>query len=564
MVALGLTAHGGCGWPWGGVRCGGVPSRGVSMDPQAPTARTASRGGRGGIARNAVIVSVATGVSRVAGLVREVVAASYFGTSGSMSAFTLAFQVPNLLRSLVADAALQSAFVPVFSELVEQGRRREAYGLAAALFGLILAVLGGITVAFVVVAPLVMPLLTGSEFTPGLDDLAAGLSRVLFPTVVLFGLNGLLVGVLNASGHFAVPALAQVVWNVVIIGVLVSLRPVLDGADEVYAYAIAVLAGTVVQFAMALPVLRRVGVPVGISLSWRDPRVGRVLRLMLPVAIGLGMFNFYLLINSVLGSLISEEAPAAIDRAFRIYILPYGVFSLALVTVLFPALSRLAARGDVAGVRETTVDGARSITLVLMASTAALFVLAEPITRLVYERGDFDARSTEQVSEALRWLALALPFAGINSLLTRTFFSLQRPWLPTRLAGLSLAVNVAVSAALYEPLGIAGVVAGTVVANVVTTVGQLRYLARELGGLGLGAAVRDLVVMSVAAVVLAGVAYGVWHTLDEAVGRALLGQLLSVGSGLAAGGAAYAALVVGLDVPEARQLMARLTRRRRS
>ena len=160
---------------------------------------------------NTAIFSVATGLSRIAGLVREVVAARYFGTTGPMSAFTLAFQVPNLVRALFADAALSAAFVPVFTELLEHKRRQEALQLASALFGLILAVLGAITVLFIALAGVIMPLFTGPEFTAALDDLTVGLSRVLFPIVILLGLNGLLVGVLNANDHFAIPAISPLV-----------------------------------------------------------------------------------------------------------------------------------------------------------------------------------------------------------------------------------------------------------------------------------------------------------------------------------------------------------------
>ena len=169
-------------------------------EPATPPARR--------IAFNTVIFSIATGLSRVAGLVREVVASSYFGTSGPFSAFTIAFQVPNLLRALVADSALSAAFVPVFTELLEQKKRKEAFQLAGALFGLILVVLGALTLLFIVIAPWVIPPITGDKFSAELDQLTVGLSRVMFPIVVLLGLNGLVVGILNAYDHFAIPAIA--------------------------------------------------------------------------------------------------------------------------------------------------------------------------------------------------------------------------------------------------------------------------------------------------------------------------------------------------------------------
>ena len=289
-------------------------------------------------ARNTAIFSVLTGLSRVAGLAREIVARSYFGTSGAMSAFTLAFQVPNLVRALVADAALSSAFVPVFSELLENKRRREALHLASALAGLLLVALTALTLVFILVAPALMPLFTGSESTQALDDLAVGLSQVLFPIVILLGLNGLVVGILNAHEHFTIPALAPLVWNLVIIGALVGLTPLFEGDDQLYAYAIGVRAGTVVQLVMCLPQLRSIGYPLRISFDFRrDPRVRQVLLLMLPVSLGLGLINVSLLVNSTIGFLVSEEAPTAIDAAFRIYMLPQGLFSVAIATVLFPA-----------------------------------------------------------------------------------------------------------------------------------------------------------------------------------------------------------------------------------
>src|SRR4051812_12395551 len=373
---------------------------------------------------NTAIFSVATGLSRIAGLVREIVAARYFGTTGAASAFTLAFQIPNLVRALVADAALSSAFVPVFSDLLEHKRRKEAYQLASALAGLILVALGLVSLLFILLAPTIIPLFTGDQFTPELDALCVGLSQVLFPIVVLLGLNGLAVGILNAQDHFTVPAIAPLVWNIAIIGSLLALKGLFDGRNEIYAYAIGVLIGTVVQFAMALPVLKRIGFPLRIGFDWRNPRIRQVVKLMLPVTIGLGVINVDLLINSYIGTFVSDAAPRAIDAAFRIYMLPQGMFSVAVATVLFPQLTRLAARRDLPGLRRWSGDGMRLIFLCLIPCAAATIALATPITRLVYQRGAFGAQATEEVSTALFWFSFSLPFNGANLMLTRTFFSL--------------------------------------------------------------------------------------------------------------------------------------------
>ena len=146
------------------------------------------------------------------------------------------------------------------------------------------------------------------------------------------------------------------------------------------------------------------------------------------------MINFSLLINSSLGSLVSDQAPRAIDAAFRIYMLPQGMFASALATVLFPTLSRFAARDDLDGLRRDAANGVRQFSLLLIPATAIFIALSEPITRLIYQHGAFGTSSTDQVSEALFWFSFALPLNGVNLLLTRTFFSFQRPWLPVGMA----------------------------------------------------------------------------------------------------------------------------------
>ena len=532
-------------------------------DPEQPPPTSPPPGGRPrGIARNTAIFSAATGLSRIAGLVREIVASSYFGTSGAFSAFTIAFQVPNLVRSLFADAALSAAFVPVFTELLEKGRKRDAFQLASTLFILILAILGAITAVFILAAGVVMPLFTGDQFTEQLDQLTIGLSRVLFPIVVILGLNGLVVGILNAYEHFAIPAIAPLVWNIVIIVVLVVTRPFFKGDDQMYAYAIGVLLGTIIQFAMALPVLRRVGFHFDRHFNPRDERVKHIFKLMFPVTIGLGVINFDLLINSSLGSLVSESAPRAIDAAFRIYMLPQGMFSVALATVLFPALSRLAARRDYDGLRHTAASGVRQIVLLLLPAAVFTAVLATPIVRLVYQRGAFNTTSTDEVSTALFWFSFSLPFAGVNLLLTRAFFSLQRPWTPTTLAAANLVVNLAVSLALYKPYGIAGLVIGTAAASAGMTAAQAIALRRQLHGRLEGRRTAAAVAaIAVASMLLGLVSYVVWAGLNALLGEGLIAQIISVGAAAVAGTAAFAVAIGWMHLPEADQVRDILRRR---
>lgn len=468
-----------------------------------------------------------------------------------MAAFTIAFQVPNLVRALFADAALQGAFVPVFTDLLEQGRKKEAFRVASSLFCLIFLILGSLSLFFILAAQWVMPL-----FAPGfgheLRDLTVSLSRVMFPIVMLMALSGVVVGMLNSFEHFSVPALAPVAWNAVIIASLVWLRPAFN--EPINAYAVGVLAGTIVQLILPMPWLRRYGFKFEFSLDWRNEHVRQVLKLMLPVTIALGLINFSLLINSFFGTLVSDEAPAAIDRAFRIYMLPQGLFSVAIATILFPTLARYASRGAYDDLRRTMANGLRQIAMLLIPSAVIMAVLATPITRLVYQRGAFDAHATNLVADAMVWWSISLPFQGMSLLFSRTYFSLRRPWVTTSLAGVNLLVNAVVAAALYKPFGIAGVVLGTVVGTVGMTVAQGALLRPELGGVEGRETAGAMAKMLIASAALAGVSYGLWKVLDDALGRSLVGQVASLGTAIAVGVAVYAAVAVALRIEEARQI----------
>jgi putative peptidoglycan lipid II flippase len=509
----------------------------------------------GRLAVSTAFFAFATGLSRVAGLIREVVAASYFGVKGPMSAFTIAFQVPNLVRALFADAALQAAFVPVFTEQLEKRSRHEAFRIASALVFVIAVGLGSLTALFVLLAPIIMPL-----FAPGFDqnltDLTVRLAQILFPIVLLLGFSGLIVGILNSFDEFAVPALAPLAWNLAIILTLVFLTPHFHGQNRIYAYAIGVLIGTIVQMLMPLPWLRRTGFRLVRNFNWRDERVLRVLKLMFPVTIGLGLINFNLSVDSIFATLISDRAPAAIDKAFRIYMLPQGVFAVALATVIFPTLSRLVAREDDEGLRSTLAHGTRQMLFLLVPTTAALLVLSDPITQIVYQRGEFDASQTDLVSQALFYFAFSLPFAGVNLILIRTFFSLQRPWTPTLIALANLGVNAGLDALLYKPVGIGGIPLSTAIVSLVTTIALATVLRRLIGRLD---ATRTLAVglrIVIASAALGGTALAVREVLDGALSQSNGDQLLVVlGSG-AAGLTAYGLTAAALRINEAREVAA--------
>jgi putative peptidoglycan lipid II flippase len=521
----------------------------------------ADRGRR--LAWSTAIFSLATGLSRILGLVREMVTAYFFGAAGRINAFTVAFQIPNLIRALVADAAVSSAFVPVFSELLEKGERRRAWRVASTLFWLVLLGLGALTALFILLAPW---LLEPFGVPSGSRSLTVGLSRVLFPTVALLGVSGIIVGILNSYEEFSVPALTPVAWNLVIILALAIGVPHLGSEDaKLYLLAGAVLAGTLVQVLLPVPWLRRKDGRLRAVFDWRDPAVKRVLLLMVPVTISLGLINFNALVDTLFASRLIDPdlAPKAIDYAFRVYMLPQGIFSIAIATVLFPSLARLAARHDHDGFRHTVGLGLRQIAFTLVPASVASAVLAEPMVRILYQRGEFTGHQTTVVAAALAAFSAGLVFNGAMLMLNRAFFSLQSNWIPTLVAFGNLFLNAALDAAFYR-LGIWGIPLATSVVNIAGTAALIALLQRREHRIELGQTTRATVLIVIASAALAGVCFGVWDGLDHALGRSFGAQFVSLGTALVAGTAAYLFSCRLLGVRELDALLSLRTRLRRS
>ena len=277
---------------------------------------------------------------------------------------------------------------------------------------------------------------------------------------------------------------------------------------------------------------------------------------MLPVMLGLGLIN----VNAVIGTIVASKlidptiAPNAIDKAFRVYMLPQGMFSVAVATVLDPSLARLATRGDLTGFRGTVTSGLRQINFLLLPAAAASIVLAEPIVRLLYERGAFEPDQTTVVAQALAAFSIGLAFNGMMLMLNRGFFSLQAPWTPTAIALAVVVLNTALYFALYR-LGTWGVPLAISLANIAGVGLLVVALRRRLGRLDLTETLSSFARVTIAAAALAIVSFAVWWALDRALGRSFAAQALSLGTGLLAGGAVYLAACRALRVQEVSRLL---------
>ena len=526
------------------------------------------------LALAAMFLMAATVASRVLGLFREIAQVYYLGLGPQMGAFTVAQKLPNLIRSLLADAALSAALIPVFSGLLEKGKKREAWQAAYTLSVAVTVVLGVVTILGMIFAPQVVKIVAPGWSSGTTMSLAVSLTRIMFPQVIVLALAGVSMGILNAYDHFSLPALAPIIWNVIIILGLVVFSSVIgyqtagggvkDSGFKILAWATFI--GTVVQLLMQVPAVwvRRWKEPgQRLKLDFRDPALRQMLAILGPVMISLGIINFNALVDTQFASFISQSAPAFIDKAFRLFQLPQGVFAIAIGTVLFPALSRHATAGRFAEFREDLSLGIRQILFLTLPFAVLFMALAVPTVRLIYEHGrQVDSEQIASVASALTFFSIGMTFVSVNTLLNRAFYSIRKSWLPLVVGVINLALNAGLDWALYKPLGVGGITLSTSLVSVFNCVVLFILLWPRIGGLDGRRLLWSGLRAVLALVPLAAVAYGVWLGVDRLLGRSVWGQLVSVGLAYLTGGAAYCAAAWLMRMPELRDVAGVIRRRR--
>lgn len=454
-----------------------------------------------------------TVLSRVFGLVRDQVVAYLFGAGWAADAFFVAFRIPNLLRRLSAEGAMQAAFVPVYTQVLVEDGPEAARKTASAAFGLLAAILAAVSLLGVIFAPAVVTVIApGFADSPEKFDLTVRLTRIVFPFIFFISLATLLMSQLNALGHFAAPAAAPVGLNLCIIGLALALGPQLR--QPAAALAIGALVGGAAQLLMQLPpLIRRRALP---RPTWRpgDPTVRLMARRMGPVIFGAGVYQLNLLIVTLLASLLPSGSVSYLYYADRLIQFPLGVFGVALTTAILPSLSRLAAGGDRAGFAQSTGHGLRLSLFVVLPSAVGLAVLAEPVTRLIYEHGRFGDTAARMTVLALWAYAPGLPLAALASVLVRVFNALHDTKTPALVGAASVAVNLGLAVALMGPLKHAGLALASSLAsgfNLLLLLILLRRKAPDVTGSSLF--------------------QGWWRTLSLA---AIMGGLLWLGLGWSA------------------------------
>ena len=437
------------------------------------------------ISRFAGPVSLATLISRVAGFFRDLLIAKFFGAAMMADAFFVAFAIPNLFRRMFMEGALSSSFLPVYSDVREQSGPKEAKKFAGGmLVFLIFAGSAGCAIGIWFADPLMRALAPGFSSNPEKLDLAAQLTRIMFPFIVFIGLWAVAAGMLNAARRFFVPALAPALQNVVIIIALLLAGYFVSSAEAIRWLAWAVVIGGAAQFFFQLPFMGKLRILPLPSIPWRVEGVGRCLALMGPAALGGAIFQINVLVDRWLASFLAEGSISYLYYANRLVQLPHGILSLAVVSAVLPVLSDYAAQnrentasGD--SERNAMLEAGRLTLFITIPSTFGLMVLAHPIMEVIFERGAFTQSHTAASAAALRAYAAGLMFFGITRLLAGVFHARLNTSFPVKCANFAVLANVVLSVALMFPLGFVGLALATSCSSALNAVLLLRGVIRE-------------------------------------------------------------------------------------
>jgi putative peptidoglycan lipid II flippase len=509
------------------------------------------------VARAAALVMVAFSISRLLGLVRLIIFGRYFGTGPEMDAYEAALGVPDAIFMIVAGGALGSAFIPVFSARLTTGDREQAWHMASAIINIMLAVLIPVSILCIIYSPWLVKVIVAPLLPPEVQQQTATLMRIMLISPAIFGVSGIVMGILNAHQHFLLPSIAPILYN---LGLIIG--GIIGGVTRlgVIGPTIGMLAGAVAHLAIQIPGLLHYHARYTFTLGKHDPAVREVGVLIAPRALGMGATQINSIITRSLATRYGIGAISSLAFAWRLMLLPQGVFAQAVGSAVFPTFSSQKALGQLDELRKTMYLTLRTLAALTVPATAAFIVIGQPIVALMFERGFFDNVSTRYVTWALGFYALGLVGHSALEVLGRAFFALQDTWTPAIAALVALVINVILGLTLpsffvrlgWLPHG--ALALATAIAALIEAAILLWLIQHRLGSQEMPALWRTVLRVSLAATGMAGVLFA-W--LRIAPDNTLIQVLVAVPLGLVV----YVGLAVILGVNELLMVVRMLIRK---
>lgn len=430
----------------------------------------------GKIAKSAMVIGFATFCSRILGFIRDVLIARYFGTTMYAQAFVVAFRIPNLLRDMIAEGASNAAFVPVFSEYSVKKSKEEFWHLANLVLNILLVILSLITILGIIFAPLIVRIIAPG-FTSDVNKLSetVRLTRIIYPYLLLIALTAYCMGILNSLRHFSLPAFAPCLLN---ISIIVSAG--LFG-ENVLGLATGVLIGGLLQLAIQVPMLYRKGFRYKFVIDYKHPGLRQIGRLMLPRFLGSCIYQLNVFVDTILSSfsnIVGMGGVAALYFANRIFQFPLGIFGVAISQAALPTLSCEALEEDKSHFKHTLSFCLRAVFIVVLPVSVIFIVLAKAMVIILFQRGRFDAYSTDITSGALLFYSLGLSAYAANKVLVSSFFSLKDTVTPLKITSFSLLVNIVLNLILMHFMKLNGLALATTISGFISFF-MLIYTLRE-------------------------------------------------------------------------------------
>jgi len=509
-------------------------------------------------------MTIATLLSRLLGMARDIVLAAIFGAGAAMDAFVVASRIPNLVRDLFAEGAMSAAFVPTFTRQLTQKGEANAWRLGSNVINALILVTGTLVVLGMIFAYPLADFYTDDEQFAANLDLTARLTRWMLPFLTLVAVAVAQAGMLNSLRRFFVPAVSPATYNVALILsalVIVPFCPAL-GLEPIEGIAIGSLLGGVLQIVTQWPALHAAGFRYKPILDFKDPALRDVLLLMGPGTVGVAAGQINLFVNTVLAT--SQEVGAAtwLTYAFRLMYLPIGLFGVSVATAAVPELARQAVEEGFAGMRRTLSSSLRLMLVLSVPAMAGLAALAYPITQVVLERGEFTPADTAAVSYALLMYAPGLIGYSIVKIASPSFYALKDARTPVMISVVTVLSNVALNLWLIRVMGYAGLALGTATASLINASLLLTLLSRRIGGVDAPRVVLTFVKIGLASAAMAAAAWFAQIELAATIGDVTFVQrALALGGAIAAGILVLAAVAKLLRLSEFEEAMGTVLRR---
>ncbi len=494
------------------------------------------------ILKAAGVLGGATILSRILGMVRDMVVARLFGAGFATDAFFASYQIPNMLRRFFAEGALTSAFVPTFSAVLSKQGEKGAKELANICFTLLTIVMAGVTLIGVVCSPLIVNVMyPGFHDVPGKFELTVLLNRLMFPYIFFISLVALCMGVLNTLRHFFTPAISTVFLNIAMILAALFLRDYFE--VPVTALAVGVLIGGLLQLVLQLPVLWKNGYSLRPNFSFGNSDVRRIALLMLPSVFGVGVYYLNITVSAILASLLPQGSVSFLYYAQRLFEFPQGIFTVSIAQAVLPSMSRQASEGDLNGMKDSLSFGLRLTLFITIPAMAGLMICATPIFSLIFMRGAFDYTQAVNSSQALFYYSLGLSFVALTRVLAPAFYALKDTKTPVWTALVAFILNLGFSLVLMGPLKHGGLALATTLSACGNMLLLLYFLRRKIGPFGGRRIVATGVKSLFATMPMAAVVYYICSKLDWSVGGHYLSKISVLGSAITAGLLVYALMV---------------------